>query len=232
MRTILTTSVLAAAMFTASSALAQGPETSKGLVLHNDGAYLHDGLYLRMALGGGGLVARDRVDGVARDQDSDLRGGGGAMEFSLGGSLRPGLVLAGSFLAQGAELGRIENQSGSTSVNKGAGLVLFGLTLDMYPDPRSGFHVSGSIGPALMSTVEDDRVNRRWRNEAGGGVSLATGYDWWISPQWSMGFLVRATGARLWGSTTYEEASDKVTSDPSSRRAVGTFSVLFSALFH
>ena len=197
-----------------------------------DHAHVHDGFYLRLALGAGGLTSQDETDAAHGGSSTAVHAGGGAFEASIGGSPQRGLVVAGTLFAQAAELGKVTSSDGSSTLTKTASFALLGPTLDMYPDPRSGFHFSATMGPALFTTTEDDKVNRKWHTSAGGGVSFATGYDWWIADQWSMGLLVRATAARLWGSTSYDRSTDATTSESSSQRSVATLSVLFSALFH
>ncbi|MGZ3419536.1 MAG: hypothetical protein ACXVEE_16800 [Polyangiales bacterium] len=228
MRSLSSLSVLAILALFSATALAQQPDKPTDRSSH---AYARDGLFLRMALGGGGLVSHDRVNDVATDADADISAGGGAFEASFGGAIRPGLNLGGSLIAQAAELGSVKDSQGSTSLRTSAGFVLLGGTLDLYPDAGSGFHVSGTLGPAAMSITDNDRVNRRWYTSGGLGLSLAAGYDWWIAPKWSVGFLVRATGARLWGTTSYDEATDRTTTEPSTQRSVGTMSIAFSALY-
>jgi hypothetical protein len=194
-------------------------------------AHVDDGFYLRVALGVGGLTSQDDANGVTNGSSEAVHAGGGAFEASIGGGPQRGLVVAGTLFAQAAEFGKVTSNDGSSTLTKSASLALLGATLDMYPDPRSGFHFSATMGPAFFTTTDDDAIHRQWHTSAGGGVSTAAGYDWWVADQWSLGFLVRATGARLWGTTSYDAATDKTTSDPTSRRSVATLSVLFSALF-
>ena len=199
---------------------------------HADRPYFHDGFYLRMALGGGGLRSRDQTVGASTNGSADVNAGGGAVEVSVGGTPGRGLVLAGSFIAQGGEFGRIDDGNGSTKMSKAIGYAIFGGTLDLYPHPQKGMHFMGTIGPAFMSVMEDDRTHRTWKNSAGAAVSFAVGYDWWVGPQWSLGFLARMTGARFWGTSTYDDATKDTSYDASSRRSLASFSMLFAGTFH
>ena len=232
-RKLLFTSLLLSSLTLTGAAIAVEPdeEPSAG-PSHHDRPYFHDGLYLRMAVGTGGMRWRDQAVSNANVGDTNVNAAGGAAEFSLGGTPSPGFVVAGSLLAFGSAYGDMNDGSGSTHMDKTIGYALFGATLDFFPDPRSGFHFGGTLGPAVATKTEDDRVNRRWTTTAGAGFSVAAGYDWWIARQWSLGFLVRATGARFWGSVTYDDATDTTTHEHDSRRAVGTLSILFTGLYH
>jgi hypothetical protein len=197
-----------------------------------DRPFIHDGLYLRMALGGGGLRWRDQASGPGTNGDVGVNAAGAAGELTLGGSPRPGLVVGGTLLAIGGSYGSMHDGSGKMSMGSNIGLAMIGATLDVYPDPRDGFHFGGTLGPAFASMSEDAHATRRWTTSMGGGVSLATGYDWWIAPQWSLGMLVRATGTRMWGSMTYDDATDTTAHERSSQRTVASFALLFTGVLH
>jgi hypothetical protein len=224
MRTIFAPIVVAVFTTLTSAARADAP----GALPEGPGARLHDGFYLRMAVGGGGMSSREHVasDGTSEPR---LNGGGGAFETSIGGSLRPGFVVAGTLYAQSAMLGSVNDSTGTHDMHRMTTFALIGATVDVYPRPRDGFHVLGTLGPAFMTTIEDDRTNRRWRSNSGGGLSIGGGYDWWVGPQWSLGFLIRFTGARLFGTT---ELDGNPSGAPDSQRNVAMVSALFTALYH
>ncbi len=58
------------------------------------GAHLHDGFYLRVALGGGWLGMR--TDSAP---EADVKGGGGSLDLLLGGTPIDGLVIGGGIFS-------------------------------------------------------------------------------------------------------------------------------------
>ena len=228
----LPTLLLSMLVVSGNAFAADSDESPATPAARSDRPHFHDGFYLRMAVGSGGMRWRDQAVSEANVGDTNVNAAGGAAEVSVGGTPSPGFVVAGSLLAFGSAYGDLNDGNGSTHLTKTIGYALFGATLDLFPDPRSGFHFGGTLGPAFATKTEDDQVHRRWTTTIGAGMSLATGYDWWIARQWSLGFLVRATGARFWGSMTYDDVTDATTHEHSSRRAVGTIAVLFTGLFH
>src|SRR5690348_15566979 len=79
---------------------------SQAPVARADAPRTRDGLYLRLGVGGSGLsMTRSghvSAGGSAPTYvgDSTIAGGGGAFELTLGGTLRPGLVLGGTLVDQ------------------------------------------------------------------------------------------------------------------------------------
>src|SRR4029079_12839776 len=102
-RLVLTTLVLL--LLAAAPARADAPRT-------------RDGFYLRLGLGGSGLsMSRSghvSAGGSAPTYvgDSSIAGGGGALELVLGGTLRPGLVLAGTIVYQNVSDPSLHSNSG------------------------------------------------------------------------------------------------------------------------
>lgn len=63
---------------------------------------------------------------------------------------------------------------------------------DIYPDPKGGFHIMPSLGWAFLYFVP-----------AGPVAGVGVGYDFWVGPEVSMGFMARFTCV-----VTYEKKHD------------------------
>lgn len=196
------------------------------------GRFVHDGFYLRMSAGVGAFSSRNVVNGSAENQPT-FSGGGSALELSIGGAIRPGFVLAATGLLQSSLVGSIQDEAGKTTLTRRHDFALFGPTFDFFPWPRGGFHVLATFGPALMGDYRDDRIQKTWTTRAGGGFSLGAGYDAWVSDNWSLGFLVRVTGATLGGTErTYKDDQTYTVTQPETQRSIGAISLTFTALYN
>jgi len=179
---------------------------------------LHDGLYLRMALGlglGGALVSSDsRAIG-----DYSFAGSGGALDLLIGGTPLPGLALGGALSALGIDNDRRKVDGQTIAGDVTGNLGMLGFFADAFPDPEGGFHFGGALGVA--SSASEIKGGRKFQ---GGGLGLEAwgGYDFWVSEQWSLGGV-----ARLMGSVT-RETRDEAKFESS----VGGFTLSFSALYH
>jgi hypothetical protein len=168
------------------------------------GLHEHDGFYLRMGIGFGRLYAKMHSDDSAQlggSVDGSLAGGGLSAEFSLGGTIAPGLVLGGGFWGIGAgNPGMRHLEVGGAShaplTLQSAGLGLLGPFVDYYLNPKTGLHFQGALGLGTLNVtrsitdasghiVED-------KKQAGGlGFMLGAGYEWWVGEQWSIGGILR-----------------------------------------
>jgi hypothetical protein len=59
---------------------------------------------------------------------------------------------------------------------------------------RDGLYVGGALG---LSSLEHSAASRE--QHTGYSLSLEAGYRTWISPNWSLGGVLRVSGARLEG---------------------------------
>jgi hypothetical protein len=148
---------------------------------------------------GAGLL-RGKVDSLAGDVH--VRGGGPALEFALGGTVAPGLVIGGGLytvatdeLTWDAEAARPYSDDDSTEIEGGEGtLGMLGVIIDYYPNPRAGFHLQGGLGVGTLALMRDSDTNfpgENWEG-GGGGAMLGVGYEFWVSDQWSLGGIARA----------------------------------------
>ena len=183
------------------------------------GARLHDGFYLRMALGfgwGGALVSSDsKLIG-----DYSFGGGAGALDLWLGGTPTPGLAMGAALSGFGisSTRRRVDGNRVSGDVSGSTGLLAY--FVDVFPNPERGLHFGGALGLASgVAEVEDSG-----RKFEGGGLGLQAwgGYDFWVSPQWSLGGMLRFVG-----SVTREEKDDV-----DYRASLGGVTLSFTALYH
>ncbi|HYQ40849.1 MAG TPA: hypothetical protein VER11_02745 [Polyangiaceae bacterium] len=183
------------------------------------GARLHDGFYLRLGVGlglGGALVSSDSKS----VGDYSFGGGAGAFDVWLGGTPIPGLAMGAAL--SGLGLGSTERSvdgnrvSGDVSGSMG----LLGYFVDVFPDPVRGLHFGGALGLASARA----EVKDSGRKFEGGGFGLQAwgGYDFWVSPQWSLGGMLRFIG-----SVTREDDAGVAY-----RTSLGAVTLCFTALYH
>jgi hypothetical protein len=166
------------------------------------GIHEHDGFYLRMGLGIGRLAAVFRSDDSAQLQgpvDGSFAKGSLALEFAIGGTPAPGLVIGGtlnsSFTGDVTTNDLTVNGARATDLNYDqASLGFLGPFVDYYIDAHLGWHVQGALGIAGLTLSEVRRGNTIVRSETRtGGLGFAVGAGWegWVGKQWSMGALLR-----------------------------------------
>lgn len=147
------------------------------------GAYEHDGFYLRLSTIGLGYVSNF---GHGPAGSASVSGLGLGLTYAVGGTLGGGFVLGGAMhiaVGGGTFHGAPANAPGSAV----GGLLQIGALADWYPDPRDGWHVGSIIGFSALGPT--DSANRAYDGTAP-AFSLVGGYDGWIGPQWSLGFLL------------------------------------------
>jgi hypothetical protein len=163
------------------------------------GVRSHDGFYLRAGLGVGALALGNDKGGKG---ETTLSTGGGAFEFSMGGTVGEGFVLGGRVIAVGGEHLELESSEGTTDIDGSLGYGTLQLFADWYLDPESGFHIEGALGPAAVSydpTPRDDSTNNDTTELEGVGGSIGLGLEGWVSEQWSLGGVFRLNWAALDG---------------------------------
>jgi hypothetical protein len=191
------------------------------------GYRVHDGFYLRMSVGGGYMSSKVTYD-ESTIADRTLSGGGGVLELLIGGSPARGLAIGGGLWGQNAQDPETDPDSADSYESLDFGML--GVFIDGFPDPTGGFHVGGAIGVAsLNGAFEDDdldpdpdRIGEEEGGTAGIGGSVWAGYDAWISPEWSLGGMLRFSGAVT--SSNADELEQ--------RANTRAFAILFTALYH
>lgn len=173
-----------------------------------------------MALGLGASGALVSSDATSVPNYS-FAGGGATADLWIGGTPSTGLAMGGALclLSTKSTTRRVDGESRSGDVSGVMGLV--GFFVDGFPDPERGFHFGGSLGLASARTTVKGMTQDEF-NGGGGGLGAWLGYDMWISPQWSLGGLVRVMGSLT------RENRDNVKYQTS----IGGASLSFTALYH
>jgi hypothetical protein len=160
------------------------------------GSYVHDGFYLRFALGPGYLSSKTQ-------NRSTIKGWGVGADLWLGGSPLPGLALGVTFNGVTAPNPRAELTAadtgglGAVSGNPDGylGYSVVGLFGDYYPDPTGGLHFMAGIS---YSTLKFTANSGGESNPASGlGLVGGVGYEWWVGREWSVGPVARLHWASL-----------------------------------
>lgn len=173
---------------------------------------VHDGFYMRF---GSGLAGFDER---LSSEDSALYGGeiktrtrgiGTATELAIGGTISEGVVLGGAFYTFDLLTStlKFEKDSAEGAVpppeldTELRNLVLLAPFIDIYPNPRRGFHVQGALGLAVLtaSVFGSSATDQSDYAAIGGGLMLGAGYEWFVADEWSLGILGRATISVLTG---------------------------------
>ncbi len=141
----------------------------------------HDGFYFRGDVGL--LVARTFVKSDQASRPNYSVGDGGlGLDLAFGGTPSPGMALGG-------ELSLASIQGGNST----AGLGMIGAFVDGFPQVNGGFHLGGFLGLAGSRTTTPGKLDElRGR---GLGLAVWLGQNWWVADEWSMGGLLRFTGA-------------------------------------
>jgi hypothetical protein len=160
----------------------------------------HDGFYLRLGIGAGYVSSNVSYEESAIP-DRTLHGGAFAFDVMIGGSPARGLALGGGLWLMSAPEPKVDAPTSEEYEDLGFDLV--GFFVDGFPDPTAGFHVGGAVGIAALNAtfaddaydVEPDRIGDEQGGTLGVGAAAWIGYDAWIAPEWSLGGMVRFSGA-------------------------------------
>jgi hypothetical protein len=155
----------------------------------------HEGFMARIAFGIGGAW----VDIDAEPTEVDLSGLSGTFSIDLGGSLVPNLILHGRFASvaiadpsmevRGDDLGRADDLTAVAFLG-GPGLTYYFMPFNVYLSLAIGLswldlhYIGGDSG----------------LTDAGLGVNLDVGKEWWLTRHWGLGI-----GLRFWFSHTHDE---------------------------
>lgn len=205
MRYVFGSFLALAVLLAAGPARAQAPRGA---------AHTHDGFFLQMDLGLGGMRTSAEQGGT------EVKGSGGAGEFSigLGGALTRNFILAGqlwgvslpdpSIEVNGVHMG---DASGSVSLGGiGVQLVYYFMPVNLYV----------SVTPSLTQLTFDDGTTSE-DTEVGFGMKLAVGKEWWVSDNWAIGVN---------GQFAFSTNDSKVAGYPS--WGTGWLGVAFSATYN
>jgi hypothetical protein len=167
------------------------------------GVHTHDGFLLRAALGfGGGTMSESyRGDlfgqGVASGE-IDYAGGGFRLSIDVGGSLNDALSVHGrlslgtldepSMMIDGADYATPRGTTVSATL-VGVGLTYVIMPLNLY--------FAGVVGIAGITARDDDpdTENEGGDGDAGPGLELDVGKEWWLGSQLGLGVALRLSFA-------------------------------------
>jgi hypothetical protein len=170
------------------------------------GARTHDGFHLRIALGFGGVKDALTADlPVFGKLEGSASGGSIAGHLGIAGEVAEGLFLGGALMSETVTSPEIEFEGSPVTDVEVGSLSMLGVMIDWYPDPHGGFHFGGVLAGASISTTDEsgDTTAADDRPAGGAGV-LMLGYDFWIGDEWSLGGLLRFTGAHLGGDLDHD----------------------------
>jgi hypothetical protein len=145
----------------------------------------HDGFYLRVGVGPGyalGTLASPAGSG-------DSTGVNVSTQLAIGWTLRPGLVIGGGTFPMVVPSPTYDGMDAG-----GQHVSATGAFVDYYLDPRKGLHFQGGL---LFALGYLDGGERASHVGAGYGGTLGIGYDFFVTDEWSVGGIVRATAYRL-----------------------------------
>lgn len=154
---------------------------------------VHDGFFLRVSLGGAAqqttLAFAGQPTGSAVHRAS---GFGSAFAFAAGGTVAPGLALAGELSAQAVDsLNTTPGRGSPLSARSTSTSALLGM-VDWYPWPRRGLHLLGGAGVASISVeLASDPDGADPRTRAGVAWAFGAGVERFVSERWSLGVIAR-----------------------------------------
>jgi hypothetical protein len=152
------------------------------------------GVHFEVGLGGGGLHDSFEWIGVTK---GTATGGSGAGHLALTFGVVPRLALGALLAGESVQAPHVE-LSGVETNNVGVGVLgMVGALADwrVKPEP-TGLHFQGGVCFARM-TIKDKAGAVPDRSPKGGGVALAAGWDWSLTPSWQFGVMGRFLGAQL-----------------------------------
>jgi hypothetical protein len=137
-------------------------------------------------------------DSLGPSKRSRIRAYGQSSELVVGTTVDPGIVVGMSVFTARLDPTFVENgvnvSPDDDSVKET--LARVGPIVDWYPNTSRGLHVQVAAGLALQ--VESDAKGEPIEPGAVGvAVAVGVGYEWFVSPQFSIGFLTRMNGGRV-----------------------------------
>jgi hypothetical protein len=157
-------------------------------VLCQDGIHEHDGFFLRMLLGAG---YAELVEKNVMGSDLKFSGITVPFRFQLGGNLFKNFIAYGEFGFASQTNPELEwsGHSGSTSdVTVSVGDLGFGITYYLMP-VNIYFSLSG-LYSSVQLEYNDTKSESEIDFENGNGINVMVGKEWWLGPQWTLGFAL------------------------------------------
>jgi hypothetical protein len=182
------------------------------------GAHQHDGFYMRLDAGVGGLSASENVGGSTYTY-SGLSTHLGA---AFGGVVAPNLVIYGEFIFATVSNASL-SEGGVTQSYSGTNLDVFGFGpgIAYYFEPIN-LYLSGTLTFTQVSFSDTYYGYSQGDTNFGLGVSLMLGKEWWVSRDWGIGIA---------GQFHLASMGDSVAGYNTDLR-VASFAALFSATYN
>lgn len=199
---------LCCALIVAGTAHAAAEDSASGAASSSR----HEGLYVRISLGGGYASLSERIEGVEATEPN-ASGIVGLASIDVGGSVGEGLILHGrasSYILDSPSV-TVGNESAELS-----GLTvrnqMLGLGLSWYSEQNA--YLTGVVGTTRYTLKDsDESLDTEW----GLGLEFDAGIEWWVRPDWALGI-----GARIgYGVATEQVIETELT---------GNFDVNFGGL--
>jgi len=162
-------------------------------------AHSHTGFFLRMGIGGGYVANATTIEGPTFQGKVDAAGGAFTLEVDIGGALSPGLILAGSYTVLSVGNAKLTNDTRNYKPAHDPSLTMLAAMIDLYPNPKGGFHLGGALGFASFRVREDTDAQASSSGQIGLGLAPHVGYEWWVGNYWGIGVLGRFVFARTEG---------------------------------
>jgi hypothetical protein len=174
-----------------SPAVITAPASVPACPAEDEGAYRHDGFFLRSAPGIAGFWAI--VSGWSGEPSrTGVRGFGQSSVLELGGTPAPGLVLGGSVWTARFDPVFVEGGRRVSSDDDSVKLTQLrvGPFVDFYPWPKRGFHTLAAVSLVVEfeSDTQGDAIKPVWY---GASLATGTGYEWFIARELSLGVFAR-----------------------------------------
>lgn len=177
--------------------------------------HLHNGFYARASVGFGSITAHfDDNDVSGRNLD----GSGAALvgDLMIGGSPAEGVAIGGALLLEGSA--SIQFERGSQRADRSLSVGTLGAFIDGFPISNKGWHLGALAGFSRVNV--ENSSNDGLRHTNGFGAAFWVGHDFWVGDEWSIGPMLRFSGALT------------NASDPSVRASTFGVSLLFTGLYH
>ena len=150
----------------------------------------HLGFALRLDAGIGYLSSSTSTAGASRD------GASGSLGLLIGGAVAENVILAGDIWGT-AMLSGSSMMSQSSEMSYGLGGI--GLNLTYYFMPTN-IYLSASPSLTFITSMRHDG-NTADRSNAGIGIKLAVGKEWWVGDHWGLGVAGQLVVSRNDGPT-------------------------------
>ena len=153
-----------------------------------------------MGVGGGFVSTKAVIEGGTHDGNVTAAGPAFSFDLAIGGAIKPGLILAGAYSVYAVGDAKLTNDTRRAPVAHDTQLTLLSAMIDLYPNPKEGFHFGGGLGVATVRLRAAENAGDDLGIQTGVGITPHVGYEWWVGNYWGMGILGRFVYARSRGS--------------------------------